>query len=150
MTEEIRGKSVVIGRPSYEIYNAFSDMRNLTARLPEQYRDKVTAESDTITVTVQGFNLGVKVNDRVPFSRIDFAQYGNAPFPFLFSMFMEPKDDTTTFFHIELRCELNMMMKMMLGKKLQEMVDKITDGVAQAASGKMPEGYEQFMADVTG
>ncbi len=144
MLEEIKGRTVVINKPSYAIYTALSDLNNIAAALPEQYRDKVTIDQDTITGQVQGFSLGVKVNNRTPFSRIDFEGVGQMPFPFLLSFFTEPADDNTTYFHIELKAELNTLMKMMFGKRLQEIVDKLTDGVSAAASGQVPEGWEQY------
>lgn len=137
--EEITGKTIVLKKPSYAIYSAFSDLRNVTAGLPEQYKDKVTVDQDTLVGKVQNFELGMKVNNRTPFSRVDFEQYGQALFPFLLSFIMEPADDNTTYFHIELRAQLNTVMKMMFGKKLHEVVDKLTDGIASAATGNIPE-----------
>ncbi|MDD2595838.1 MAG: hypothetical protein PHD11_08510 [Bacteroidales bacterium] len=146
MAEEVHGKTIVINKPSYAIYSAFSDLRNLVANLPEDKKEKVVADADTISAKVQGFNIGVKVHERVPFSKIDFEQYGQSPFPFLFSMFMEPADDQKTYFHIELRAELNGIMKMMIGGKLQELVDKLTEQIALAASGQVPEEYSQYVS----
>ncbi len=143
--EDIKGRTVVINKPAYAIYSAFSNLDNLKTSLPEQLRDKVTIGDDTITASVQGFSLGVKVHSRTPFSRIDFEQYGQSPFPFLASFFMEPSGDNATFFHIELHAQLGTMMKMMIGKRLQEAVDKLTDGIASAASGNIPAAW----ADVT-
>jgi len=144
MVEEICGKTVVIDRPSYSIYTVFSDLRNLEAAIPEDKKDMFTADADTISAKVQGFEIGMKVNKRTPFSRIDFEQDGQAPFPFLFSLIMDPMDDNRTYFHIELRAELNTMMKMVIGGKLQNLVDKLTDGIAKAASGQMPEDFSFF------
>lgn len=144
MLEEKKGKTVVINKPAYAIYTAFADLRNITAALPEQYRDKVTADQDSITGQVQGFTIGVKVNNRTPFSRVDFEGCGQTPFPFLLSFFTEAADDNTTYFHIELRAELNAFMKMMFGKKMEELVDKLTDGISAAASGQVPDNFEEF------
>lgn len=144
MLEEKKGKTVVINKPAYAIYTIFSDLRNIAAALPEQYRDKVVIEQDTISGQIQGFTIGIKVNGRTPFSRVDFEGCGQVPFPFLMSFFTEAADDNSTYFHIELRAELNAVMKMMFGKKMQELVDKLTDGIAAAASGQMPEGFEEF------
>ena len=47
---------------------------------------------------------------------------------------MDPVGLDSTLFHIELAAELNFMMKMMLGNKLQEMVDSITDQVEKAVN----------------
>ena len=148
MSEFIQGKTVVINQPSYALYTLFSDLSRLQSAIPEQYRDKVTVGDDTLLVQVQGFELGVKVHSRTPFSRIEFEQYGNAPFPFLVAIIMEPTGDTTTLFHIELTAELNMMMRMMLGKRLKEGVDKITDAIASAAAGKIPEGRPEKWQDM--
>ena len=149
MSEFIQGKTVVINQPSYALYTVFSDPSRIASVLPDQYKDKVTFGDDTILAHVQGFELGVKVHNRTPFSQVEFEQYGNAPFPFLVSIFMEPTSDTSTLFHLELTAELNMMMRMMLGKRLQEAVDKITDAIANAAAGKMPDdlphGWQDMM-----
>ena len=91
----------------------------------------VTADADTMSAKVQGFDIGMRVHRRTPFSRIDFEQDGQAPFPFLFSMIMDPMDDNRTYFHIELRAELNTMMKMFIGSRLHDLVDKLTDGIAK-------------------
>ena len=37
------------------------------------------------------------------------------------------------------------MMKMVLGSKLQEMLDKIVDGLSAVSEGKMPEGVDPDM-----
>ena len=142
--EEITGKTIVINRPSYAIYSAFSDLRTIVSALPEQYRDKVTADQDSVIGNVQNFEIGIKVNNRTPFSRVDFEQYGQMPFPFLLSFIMDPADDNITYFHIELKAQLNTVMRMMFGKKLKEVVDKLTDGIAQAAAGQKPQGFEEF------
>ena len=142
--ENITGKTVIINKPAYQLYTAFSNMNSFAANLPEQFKDKITIGPDFILITMQGFSLGAKVNSRTPFSRIDFEQYGQVPFPFLASFFFEPKDDDSTYFHLELRAELNMMLKMMIGGKLKDAVEKITDGIAKAASGEVPAEWSDF------
>lgn len=146
MTEEVLGKTIVINKPAYSLYSAFSDLRNLVANLPQEQKDKITADADTISTTVQGLNIGVKVHERTPFSKIDFEQFGQAPFSFLFTMFMEPANDNSTYFHIELRAELNTIMKMIVGGKMQGFVDKITDQIAQAAAGQMPDDLANYVS----
>ena len=51
-------------------------------------------------------------------------------------------DPDKTDFHIEMTADLNFMMKMMLGSKLQEMLDKIVDSLAAVSEGRMPEGID--------
>ena len=132
MSEFIQGKTVIINQPSYALYTIFSDPGRIAGVLPEQYRDKVTFGEDTVLIHVQGFELGVKVHGRTPFSKVEYEHYGQSPFPFFIAIFMEPASDSTTYFHIELTAELNMMMRMLLGKKLEEGVNSLADGIATA------------------
>lgn len=141
MAEEIHGKTVVINQPSYAIYNAFTDLRNIVSALPDDKKEKVTTDADSIIVSVQGFELGMKVRHREPFSRIEFEQFGKAPFPFLFTMHTDPVDDHTTYFHLDLTAEIPGMIKFMLGNKLQVFVDEITDKIAAAAAGNFPKDF---------
>ena len=46
------------------------------------------------------------------------------------SLHFDPADDPgKTDFHIDLLADLNVMMKMMIGKRLQEALDKVVDGL---------------------
>ena len=46
----------------------FTDMRNFTRLAPEQYKDKVdiSADYDSLRMTIQGFTIGLRVDDRQP------------------------------------------------------------------------------------
>ena len=73
---EIESKHGIVSRQPYELYMSFVDMRNFLQMLPEDKKQDVQADYDTITATVQGFNIGVKVHERVPYSRIELVDYG--------------------------------------------------------------------------
>lgn len=111
--------------------------------LPEDRKKDVTADYDTLSATVQGFQIGVKVHERVPYSRIELVDYG-APFAFHIELHFDPAraESTKTDFWIKVEAELNLMMKMMLGGKIKDVLDKIVDGMADASNGKMPEGFD--------
>ena len=133
MKTEIKSKHATVSRPPYMLYMAFVDMRNFSQFLPEDKRNEVQLEADydSVHAVVQGFNVGVKVVERVPYSRIDFADDG-APFNFSVSMHFDavPGDPEKTDFSVEVHAELNMMMKMMLSSRIQEALDKMVDGMA--------------------
>lgn len=133
MKTEIKSKHATVSRPPYMLYMAFVDMRNFSQFLPEDKRNEVQLEADydSVHAVVQGFNVGVKVVERVPYSRIDFADDG-APFNFAVSMHFDavPDDPEKTDFSVEVHAELNMMMKMMLSSRIQEALDKMVDGMA--------------------
>ena len=145
MAVEIKSKKGVVSKAPHELYMAFTDMRNFMQFLPEDKKEGVTADYDSIHATVQGFNIGVKVADRVPYSKLEFQDDG-APFQFKLKMHFDPASDPyKTEFRIILDAELSMMMKMLLGSKLQKAMDQMVDGLVAMSEGRMPEGIDPSM-----
>lgn len=140
---EIESKHGTVSRQPYELYMACVDLRNFQAMLPEDKKEMITADFDTLTATVQGFNIGVKVHERVPYSRIELVDYG-APFAFHIVLSFDPlpSEPYKTDFHIKVEADLNLMMKMMLSGKIKDGLDKLVDGLVDASNGKMPEGFD--------
>lgn len=137
-----KSKNAVVSKAPYELYMAFVDMRNFVQFLPEDKKEGVTADYDSIHAMVQGFNIGVKVTDRVPYSKLEFADDG-APFQFRLTMNFNPASDPyKTDFHIALDADLNFMMKTLLGSKIQKALDKVVDSLVDLSEGRMPEGVD--------
>lgn len=143
---KINSKHRSVARAPYMLYMPFSDMRNFVAMLPEDKRQGVEADYDSIRGTVQGFNVGVRVEERRPYSRIVYKDDG-APFQFTVNICFDADggNPDSTDFHVDIEADLNFMMKMLLGNKLQDAVDKMVDAVADMAMGKMPEGIDPSM-----
>lgn len=145
MAVEIKSKKGVVSKAPYELYMAFADMRNFVQFLPEDKKQDVTAEYDSLHAVVQGFNIGIRVTERVPYSRIEFEDDG-APFQFHLTMhFDAAADPYKTDFQIVLAAELNFMMKTLLGGKLKEALDKVVDALVDMSEGRMPEGVDPSM-----
>jgi len=135
-------KKAVVSKAPYELYMAFVDMRNFVQFLPEDRKADVTADYDTIHAVVQGFSIGVKVTDRIPYSKIVFEDNG-APFQFRLTMHFDPAGDPyRTDFQIGLDADLNFMMKTLLGSKIQGALDKVVDSLVDLSEGRMPEGFD--------
>ncbi|MBQ6687664.1 MAG: hypothetical protein IJN02_00355 [Bacteroidales bacterium] len=144
MAVEIKSKRAVVSKPPYQLYMAFTDMRNFVQFLPEDKKEGVTADYDSIQAVVQGFNIGVKVTERVPYSRIGFADDG-APFRFSLTLHFDPAaDPDKTDFQIMLDADLNFMMKTLLGSRLKEALDKVVDTLVDMSEGRMPEGFDSY------
>lgn len=143
---KINSKHRSVARAPYMLYIPFSDMRNFVAMLPEDKRQGVEADYDSIRGTVQGFSVGVRVEERRPYSRIVYKDDG-APFQFTINICFDADggNPDSTDFHIDIEADLNFMMKMLLGNKFQDAVDKMVDAVADMAMGKMPEGIDPSM-----
>ena len=55
---------------------------------------------------------------------------GGVPIDFTFWIQLQSVSEADTRMRLVLHVELNMMMKMMIGGKLQEAIDKIAEGIA--------------------
>ncbi len=143
---DISSKHAIVSWAPYMLYMMLVDMRNLTRMLPEDKKQMVNADYDTLTASVQGFNVGVKVHERVPYSRISFVDWG-APFGFHVDVNFAPApgDPYKTDLSVNLQADMNFMMKMMLEKKLKESLDKVVDSIAAVSEGRMPEGVDPSM-----
>ena len=146
MAVEIQSKKGIVSKAPHELYMLFVDMRNFVNFLPEEKKQGVTADYDSIHAEVQGFNIGVKVVERVPYSRVVFQDDG-APFTFEVAMFFNPApaNPYKTEFQIILEAELNFMMKTILGGKLKDALDKVVDSLVAMSEGRMPEGFDPSM-----
>lgn len=143
--KEFKSKRATVSKAPYQLYMAFVDMRNFVQFLPEDKKAGVTADYDSIHATVQGFPIGIKVAERVPYSRLEFQDDG-APFPFRIRMCFDPAADPyKTDFQITLEAELNFMMNMLLGSKLQGAMDQMVDALVAMSEGRMPEGIDPSM-----
>ena len=145
MAVEINSKRAVVSKAPYELYMLFVDMRNFVQMLPEDKKEGIEADFDSLHATVQGFSIGVKVKDRVPYSKVVYEDDG-APFKFTITLHFDPAADPyKTDFQICLDADLNFMMKTLLGSKLKEGLDKIVDGLVAMSEGRMPEGVDPSM-----
>lgn len=145
MSVKIKSKTALVSKAPYELYMVFTDMSNFVRFLPEDKKAEVTADYDSLHAVVQGFNIGVRISERIPYSRIDFADDG-APFQFVLSMHFDAAPDPyKTNYHISLDADLNFMMKALLGSKLQEALDRIVDAIAAMSEGRVPEGIDPSM-----
>ena len=140
MTAHYSSKHGQVAKRPEELYMAFTDLRNFAQMVPA---DKVQAENeadfDTLSVTVQGFRIGVRVDDREPYRLIRLGST-DSPVEFVGVLHFEPSVlEGRTDFWIDLDANLNFMMKTMLGGKVQQALDKLVDGLVDASEGRMPQ-----------
>jgi len=144
MTVHYSSKHGLVSKRPDELYMIFCDMRNFSRMVPGQTQAEVTADYDHLSVVVQGFTIGVRIDDRVPYSLI---RIGSAESPVEFVAvlhFDDPGIPGKTDFSISLDANLNFMMKTMLGNKVQEALDKAVDTLVDISEGRMPQMPSDF------
>ena len=124
---------------------AFTDLRTFAQMVPQdKVKAEITADYDSLTATVQGFRIGVRVDERQPYRLIRIGS-SESPVEFVAVLHFEPSPlPGRTDFWIDLDANLNFMMKTMLGSKLQQAIDKMVDGLVDASEGRMPQMPEDL------
>ena len=145
MTAHYTSKHGQVAKRPEELYMAFTDLRNFAQMVPQgQVRAEIQADFDTLSVVVQGFRIGVRVDDREPYRLIRLGST-ESPVEFVAVLHFDVSAiPGRTDFWIDLDANLNFMMKTMLGGKLQQMLDKMVDGLVDASEGRMPQMPDEF------
>ncbi len=117
------------------VYNKLSDLNNLNSvgdRL-DLIKDKLdgkledmTFDSDSLTLKVQGFNLTMRIIEREPLKCIKF-EGDKTPIPLNLWIQILPEGMDNAKMKVTIRAEVNMFMKAMVAKPLQEGVEKLAD-----------------------
>lgn len=117
------------------VYDKLSDLNNLNSvrdRL-DLIKDKLdgkledmTFDSDSLTLKVQGFNLTLRIIEREPLKCIKF-EGDKTPIPLNLWIQILPEGMDNAKMKVTIRAEVNMFMKAMVAKPLQEGVEKLAD-----------------------
>ncbi len=135
-------KKGVVSKAPYELYMGLTDLRNILNMIPQNKREGVIADYDSIHAKIQGFDIGVRIIERTPYSQIVLKDDG-APFAFTVALNFEPAlSASQTIFSIDVDADLNFMMKTLLGSKIKDALDKVVDGLVDASNGRTPEGFD--------
>lgn len=120
------------------VYNKLSDLNNLEGvrdRLNE-VKDKLDGkledmsfDRDSITLKVQGINLTLRIIEREPLKCIKF-EGDKSPIPLNLWIQILPVSEGEAKMKVTIRAEVNMFMRAMVSKPLQEGVEKLADMLA--------------------
>lgn len=141
------GKEVTVRFAPYQLFAVFNDMSRIGDNLPPDLKDSVVCDHDSINITKGGFTLGIKRGECIPFSKLSLESKENSPIDFELIFNISPEGTDSSRVIVEMDVELNMMMKMMIGSKLQEVVDKLTfylGDISEDVLNKLREQNEQL------
>lgn len=120
------------------VYNKLSDLNNLEGvreRL-DMVKDKLDGkledmsfDRDSITLKVQGISLTLRIIEREPLKCIKF-EGDKSPIPLNLWVQILPVTQEEAKMKVTIREEVNMFMKAMVSKPLQEGVEKLADMLA--------------------
>ena len=120
------------------MYNKLSDLNNLESvrerldMLKEKLDGKLedmAFDRDSLTLKVQGITLTLRIIEREPMKCIKF-EGDKSPIPLNLWIQILPVTDNEAKMKVTIRAEVNMFMKAMVSKPLQEGVEKLADMLA--------------------
>ncbi len=133
--QEYISKQQQILRPAEQIYAAISRFDNLTPALADKVEEWQATE-DRCSFKAKGFLVKLRMEERIPAKQVKIVgDEGGVPIDFTFWIQLQSVSENDTRMRLVLHAELNMMMKMMIGGKLQDALDKIAEGIAMGMRG---------------
>ncbi len=120
------------------VYGKLEDLNNLALlkerleQMREKLGDKIqdmTFDRDSLTLTVQGMNVTLRIIEREPCKCIKF-EGEKSPIPMNLWIQILPVSEDQAKMKVTVRAEVNMFMKAMVSKPLQEGVEKLADMLA--------------------
>lgn len=130
--QEYTSKQHQILRPAEQIYAVISRFDNLTPAVSGRVEEWQATE-DTCSFKAKGFTVRLRMEEREAPKHVKVVgDEGGLPMDFAFWIQLHKVSETDTRMRLVLHIELNMMMKMMIGGKLQDAIDQIAEGIAKA------------------
>lgn len=129
--------------PAEQIFFLISNFENLTPAIGDKV-EEWQATADRCSFKAKGFTVKLMIEERETPKYVKVVPDGDGgvPMDFAFWIQLHSVSAYDTRFRLVLHVELNMMMKMMLGNKLQGAIDQVADQIAmafkQAQSGVVP------------
>ncbi|UKI39928.1 MAG: polyketide cyclase [Alistipes putredinis] len=130
--EKYESKQQRILRPAQTIYDAVCDFRNYTPMLQKPRGGVERNGRQLCSFKAKGFDISLNIVDKQAPKYIKIKGDDSVPMDFTFWLQLQPVAEYDTRMRIVLHADLNMMMRMMIGKKLQEALDQIAAQIAEA------------------
>ena len=136
--EKYESKQQQILKPASRIFPFISRFDMLTPAL-EGKVDEWSATENTCSFKVKGFKVALRIVERVENKHVKITadEENGVPVDFSFWLQLHEVSDTDTRIRMVLHAELNMMMRMMIGSKIQGALDTAVEGLAMALN-QMP------------
>ena len=137
--EKYESKQQQIRKSANRIYPFISRFDMLTPALQDKV-EEWQADEDSCSFKVKGFKVALRIVEREENKHIKISgddTSGGLPVDFSFWIQLHEVAADDTRIRMVLHAELNMMMRMMIGGKIQGGLDKAVEGLA-AAFNQMP------------
>ncbi len=130
--EKYESKQQQIHHPASLIYPIISRLDLLSPAMQDKVEEWQATE-DSCSFKVKGMKVGLRIAERVENKHVKIvADEGGIPIDFTFWIQLKEVAERDTRVRMVLHAELNMMMRMMIGSKIQSGLDQAVEGLANA------------------
>ncbi len=129
MLEKYESKQQRIHRMAGQVYDALADFNNFTP-LVAGHVEGWTVDGDACSFKVKGMAMGLRMVEKIPGQLIKIEATEGSPLGFTVWMQLKEAAPYDTRMRLVLRAEMNMMIKMMIGSKLQSGIDRMAEQIA--------------------
>ena len=131
--EEYISKQQQIFCSASQIYPLISNFSLLTPAVADKVEEWQASE-DRCSFKAKGFTVALRIDDKVENKHVKITadNENGVPVDFSFWLQLHEVSQTDTRIRMVLHAELNMMMRMMIGSKIQGGLDKAVEGLAMA------------------
>lgn len=134
--EKYESKQHRIPLPAERIYAAISRFDNLTPAVAGRVEEWQATE-DRCSFKAKGFTVKLRMVERVAPKHVKITgDEGGLPIDFSFWIQLHEVAADDTRMRLVLHADLNLMMRMMIGGKLQQALDQVAEGIARAMGGQ--------------
>jgi len=134
--EKYESKQVQIRRPAEMVYALVSDFSNFTPMLADKV-EEWQADAESCSFKVKGFRVALRMIEKEPPKMIKIAGEKPSPLDFTFWLQLHGVASDDTRMKLTLHAELPMMVRMMVGGKMQQGLDQAAEKIAESFN-KMP------------
>ena len=132
--EKYESKQQQVLKGASRIYPLITRFDMLTPALQDKVEEWHATE-DTCSFKVKGFTVALRIVERVENKHIKITgdnEQGGLPVDFSFWIQLHEVTDADTRMRMVLHADLNMMMRMMVGSKIQKGLDQAVEGFVSA------------------
>ena len=129
---EYISKQQQIHHSAARIFPLISNFSLLTPAVADKVEEWQATE-DSCSFKFKGFTVALRIVDKVENKHVKISgDGGSVPMDFSFWIQLHEVSECDTRIRLVLHAELNMMMRMMIGSKLQKGLDQAVEGLAMA------------------
>jgi carbon monoxide dehydrogenase subunit G len=128
---EFKSELVNVNASDKEVFDFLGDFTNFEHLMPSQIKNW-KADADHCSFTIEGLaDLSMKITTRNPHRNISIVAHGKNPIDYVLDVYISGRDENSSQVEVIFNAALNMFIKSMASRPLQNFVDMIAQRIQE-------------------